>query len=87
MLSKILSYLANPTDVRSIAAFVAGALVTIFHPGNSAVITGVVDAFAGLIIALDTVFLHSRAAAKEAKPAPVIPITATTSSSGGTPAA
>lgn len=67
MISKILSILGSPTDVRAIAAFVAGALVTVFHPGNSQAVVAVVDAGASLVIALDLVFHHAKASSTPPK--------------------
>lgn len=64
MLSRILDFLADPNDVRSAAAIAAGVLTTVFHPGNSAAVTAVVDALAGVIVAIDTYFVHRQAAPK-----------------------
>lgn len=61
MLTKLIEALGDPADVRSVAAIVAGVLVTIF--GHSAQVASVVDASAGLIVAIDTAFLRKKATA------------------------
>jgi hypothetical protein len=63
MISQLFAFLGNPADVRSAAAIVLGVLTTVLHPGNSTSVTIVVDAVAGLIVAIDVAFLHKRAAA------------------------
>lgn len=60
MFSRILEYFADPTDVRSAAAIAVGVLATIFHPGNSAAVVAVVDAAAGVVVAIDQYFLHRK---------------------------
>lgn len=57
MLSKLLAYLGNPTDVRSFAAIVLGILVTVVGH-QSALVTAVVDGVAGLIVSVDTLGHH-----------------------------
>lgn len=58
MLTQFLKSLGDPADVRSIAAIVAGVLVTVFHPANSANVVTAVDAGAALVVAIDTLFLR-----------------------------
>ena len=53
MLSKILAFLGDPADVRSVAAIVAGVLITILNPAHSALVTAVVDGVAGLVVTID----------------------------------
>lgn len=54
MLSKILAFLGDPADVRSVAAIVAGVLITVLNPAHSALVTAVVDGVAGLVVSIDT---------------------------------
>lgn len=61
MITKILDYLGDETDVRTAAAYAVGAITTVFGKGHlSASVIGVVDAAAGLIVAIDTWFAGAR---------------------------
>lgn len=57
MLSKLLAYLGDPTDVRSLAAIILGILVTVVGH-QSQLVTAVVDGVAGLIVSVDTLGHH-----------------------------
>ena len=70
MLSRLLAVLGDPADVRSIAAIVAGVLITVLDPAHSALVTAVVDGVAGLIVAVDTLTVPARAAGRATPSAP-----------------
>lgn len=57
MLSKLLAYLGNPTDVRSLAAIILGILVTVVGH-QSSLVTAVVDGVSGLVVSVDTLGHH-----------------------------
>ena len=69
MLSKILAFLGDPADVRSVAAVIAGALITVLSPAHSALVTAVVDGVAGLVVAVDVATAGRRSGATTAAPA------------------
>lgn len=62
MLSKIIAFLGDPADVRSIMVAVAALVATLCHGTLGTQIVTAIDAGAALVIAIDQAVLHKRQA-------------------------